>query len=188
MRPRILLDVDGPLTPDFFEAFCRELRRQGIDATPDKITEYDIGRSFGISPKLNRHVYKQLQRPGVASSFKPALGALELVFGLRQWADVYAVTAPLDGSPTWSFEREEWLMDKFNFARSEIVHARDKRLIAGDAFVDDKLVHLVDWSKEYPQKLAIMWSEAHNSREPWTGARANNYKELYDILETLREK
>lgn len=185
-RKRILLDVDGPLTPDFFEAFCRELRANGIDATTEKITQWDIANSFSITPELERAVYTKLRRPGTASWFRPADGAVEFVASLRAWADVYAVTAPLDGSATWGFEREEWLIDQLGFKRSEIVLARDKRVVAGDAFVDDKLAHLVEWSAEYPSGLAVMWSDTYNVKEPWNGPRARGYEELRTYLEALR--
>jgi 5'(3')-deoxyribonucleotidase len=185
-RPRILLDVDGPLTPGFFLWCCSLLRQHGVDAHPDKIDQWDIMRSFKVSKEIEEDVRSKLRRPGIASAFQPYPGALAFVEEVREWADVYAVTAPLDGSETWAHERERWLAESLRFAPSQVISARDKRLVAGDAFVDDKLTHLIDWSAEYPNGRAIMWDEPHNRSDVWEGLRAFDYEDLRDCLEPLR--
>src|SRR5262249_10202889 len=111
-RPRILLDVDGPLTSGFFIAVCEELRKEGIDARPDRIDRWNIFEAFEASRQVEQDVRLQLCARGVAQSFMVNRGARAFLEELREWADVYAVTAPLDGSPTWAHDRELWLFDR----------------------------------------------------------------------------
>jgi 5'(3')-deoxyribonucleotidase len=167
-RPRILIDVDGPLTRGFFEVACRLLREYGVaGATPEKINQWDIFKALGAGKMTEDAVRDRLQRPGVAAGFLPNAGARPFLDELRTWADVYAVTAPLDGSDTWTRDREIWLEKELGFDINHIVHARDKRVVAGDIFIDDKPEHLEAWSKEYPGKSAILWREPHNASSTW---------------------
>jgi len=70
-----------------------------------------------------------------------------------------------------------------------VIHARDKRLVGGDAFVDDKLKSLEEWSSEHPRGLAILWREPHNETDAtkWPSSLAvHGYLGLTLILEALR--
>jgi 5'(3')-deoxyribonucleotidase len=185
-RKRILLDVDGPLTRTFFHKACDYLRDEGVPATPAKIDRWDIFASFGASAYVEGRVRERLCLPGLAREFTPNRGVGSFLSALRAWADVYAVTAPLDGSPTWAHDREAWLLDRLAFAPSRVIFARDKRLIGGDAFVDDKLEHLVEWQDEHPEGLAVMWREPHNASADWSGPRVKDYDELREYLEAFR--
>ncbi len=160
-RPRILLDVDGPLTLGFFEAACDVLRDLGVDARPEKIDRWDIGRAFGVTPDTGREMYDRLRAPGVASSFAPRPGAREFVADLQAWADVYAVTAPL-GGPHWAHDREIWLEEHVGIRPDRVVSTRDKTVVVGDALVDDKIDTLIGWKDEHPLGHAIFWREPHN--------------------------
>lgn len=182
-RKRVLLDVDGPLTAGFLELACRLLRERGYqDAEPGRVTGWEVFRALGVDGGAEEAVRARLRGFGVARGFAPREGAIELVRGLRAWADVYAVTAPLDGAPTWPFDRERWLVEELGFAPSEVVHARDKRLVAGDVLVDDKPEHLVGWSAEHPEGLAVLWEAPYNDAHPWPGPRVSGYVDLEEVL------
>jgi 5'(3')-deoxyribonucleotidase len=185
-RPRILLDVDGPLTRTFFDRACALLREHGVPAQPNQIDRWNIFESFGAGIQVEQAVRARLERPGVACGFLPNDGAREFLAELRTWADVYAVTAPLDGSETWTYDREVWLREELGFKADRVVHARDKRLVAGDAFVDDKHSSVASWSREYPSGLAILWRESHNAADAWAGPSARTYDELRAYLDALR--
>ncbi len=185
-RPRVLLDVDGPLTAGFFDAACLVLREMGFaHARPEAISEWDIMRSFGVPPEVERAAYEELRRPGLAASFAPREGARELVAEISEWADVYAVTSPLPGSPTWASERAAWL-GELGLPEKRVVHAHAKYLVSGDALVDDRDSHLEAWSAEHPRGLAVLWREPHNARSSWAGPSATGYAELRVWLDSLR--
>lgn len=184
-RPRILLDVDGPLTDGFFEVACEYLRAEGVDAWPRRITNWDLFRSFDVDPALERHVRARLRAPGVAATFTPRPGAIGFVEALREWADVYAVTAPLDGSPTWGNEREVWLAERLGFDLRHVVSARDKAVVVGEALVDDKHTTIKTWQAAHPSGLAVLWREEHNADDRWH-AVASEYTGLTAWLEALR--
>ncbi len=176
-RPRLLIDVDGPLTDGFFEAACALLREQGVKAHPRDIKDWNIFKSFAVSAKVEKKVRASLRGAGVASAFKPRHGAREFLAELRKWADVYAVTAPLDLSPTWAHEREEWLVEKLGFEHNHIISARHKRLIKGDILIDDKIDTITEWQTEHPEGLAVLWRESHNAGEIWP-VSGRDYDEL----------
>lgn len=187
MRKRVLIDVDGPLTRGFVAAYCALLRKRGILVYTNMISEWSIVESFNIPETIEREIQHILCKPGVATSFYPRTGAKEFLTELRKWADVYAVTAPLDGSPTWVHERENWLVNNLDFNPEEIVFARDKSIISGDAFIDDKVILLQDWIWRNPGKLAIRWEEPYNKFELWSGASVNGYEQLGKWLAILKE-
>lgn len=185
-RPRILCDVDGPLTPGFFEECCRVLRELGIaGARPDAIDRWDILEAFRVPIDVGEAAYAALRAPGIARGFLPRPGAANLVRELQTFADVYAVTAPL-GGPFWADDREAWLREHLAIPPERVVSVRDKRVVAGDALVDDKVSTLEAWSAAHPAGLAILWREPHNAREEWGGPSASTYEELLAYLRGLR--
>jgi 5'(3')-deoxyribonucleotidase len=187
-KPIVLLDVDGPLTMGFFSAACAELCKEGVPATTKALTRWDFFAALNVPIDVEERVRKRLRRPGVAAAFPPNFGAKKFLKDLRQWADVYAVTSPLDGSPTWAYDREQWLAEYLGFDGRHVISARDKRLVAGDAFVDDKLEHLVEWRAAWPKGLPIMWTEPHNEADEWSGPRARDYAGLVDWLGSLQPR
>lgn len=184
-RPRILLDVDGPLTDGFFAVACEYLRAEGFDAWPRLITDWDVFKSFDVPADVEKRVRALLRAPGVAAAFAPRPGADEFVNALREWTDVYAVTAPLDGSATWGHEREVWLAEHLGFDLRHVSSTRDKTIIAGSALVDDKAGTIRAWQDEHPRGLAVLWREAHNETDRWH-AVASDYAGLTGWLEALR--
>lgn len=184
-RPRVLLDVDGPLTRGFWVASCALLRQMGYSGSwPDAIRKWEIGDSFDVSPEHREQLYEALRRPGVAYSFAPRQGAEEFLARLREWADPYACTSPLDGSDTWAGERERWLRDVLGFPLDKIVQARDKSVVRADAIVDDKQEHLEAFERENPGALVVAWDMPYN--QGWRGPRASGFAEVSAWLEGMR--
>lgn len=178
--PRILLDVDGPLTRGFFSTACAVLRGLGVDADPEKIDRWDILAAFNVPERLHAAYFEMIRQPGVATTFGPNEGALEFLEGVRAWADVYAVTSPLVGAPTWAHEREEWLINHLKFDRKHIIHAHDKTVVDGDVLVDDRFATVEAWYL-YRGGEAILWREPHNRKDDWF-PDVYNYDELKRFL------
>lgn len=187
-RPTILLDVDGPLTDGFFDSICAVLRDEGVvNAYPHLITNWDVGVAFKLSDEMIRRAYARMREPNVCLGFKPIDGAKELVENLRSWAHVVAVTAPLNGSPTWAQEREVWLTDYLDFHVDDVISARNKTHVFGDVLVDDKLRTIQLWQKRWPESEAILWHGSHNARDSWN-PRAADYFDLLGLLAPLKER
>jgi hypothetical protein len=176
---RLLLDVDGPLTAGFTARACLELRRCGVEAWPDDVTDWDIFACFGVKgTDVEKTCYARMSAPGYCYDFAPNAGAVAFCEWARQRNhDVYAVTAPLGSSPTWAYDRERWLKDDLRFAGNRVVHAADKAVVGGDMFVDDKPSNVADWAKAHPGRLAVLWRATYNRGFEWPHV-AENYHDL----------
>lgn len=187
-KPVILLDVDGPLTEGFMEQMCVILRDEGIEeAYPHFITDWDVCKGFGVPHSITTRAYERMREPGVCLGFRPNEGAREFVENIRRWAKVLAVTAPLNGSPTWAQEREVWLTDHLDFKVEEVISARDKTHVYGDILVDDKVKTIRSWAARWHGSEGILYNESYNVMEAWN-PRAGDYFDLLGLLAPLKEK
>lgn len=185
MKPVILLDVDGPLTSTFDDVFCNYLQDEGVSAHPRDNTHYHFAHF--AKPEVISRVYARMREPGTCLSFEPHEGAKDFVYALRRWATVLAVTAPLNGAPTWAQEREVWLTDKLDFKVEEIVSARDKYHVFGHAILDDKVSNIIAYKKRWPNAEAILWNAPYNLREDWN-PRAGDYYDALSLLMRLKDE
>jgi hypothetical protein len=73
--PRLLFDVDGPLTNGFVEQSCKFLREvcQYPDATPDNADRWEFMESYGVSADDKRRAENSFRAPGIASTLLPIL-------------------------------------------------------------------------------------------------------------------
>lgn len=175
-RPRILLDVDGVLTHGFVELVCKHLAEFGFNVTFDQVDQWDIMKAFQVPPDVEQEVYQRMKLPGVANSFTPIDGSIDFVKSLREWADVYIVTSPM-GGPNWAHDREEWLYKHYGIPAKKVASVREKLIVRGDVFVDDKLSHLVEWSKEHPEGKAVLFRIPPNRHDAWPH-EASTYADL----------
>lgn len=139
---RILLDVDGVLA-DFIGpvvTWANSLRRAGGPPhTREQITQFDMLKAWGIAHmwgELDRHVVK----PGFCEALEPVPGAREFVAALSRTAEVVIVTSPWKTSPTWCFERRNWL-EKCMGWTGEVMFTKRKDLVRGDVLIDDAAEH-----------------------------------------------
>jgi 5'(3')-deoxyribonucleotidase len=171
-----LLDCDGPLSEGFVELACRYIREESdgkVGAWPSEVDQWDMMKALNV-PK------------DVAYGFEPNKGAVDFMAALHTWASVYVVTSPL-GGPHWVRDRERWLYQWFKVPSRNVVSLHDKFIVHGDAFIDDKMSHLVNWTAEPANKdaLAILWRIAPNRHDKWP-VEASNYEELTKLLEPLK--
>jgi 5'(3')-deoxyribonucleotidase len=185
-KPRLLVDVDGVLTHSFTHRVCELLRLEGYDASFDKIDQWDIMRSFDVPKTLANAIYDKMKQQGVASAFEPIEGSQDFICDVSTWADVYAVTSPMNG-PFWAHDRETWLQQHYGISHRRVVSVQDKFVVYGDALVDDKLAHLVEWSDAFPHGRAILWRIPPNRNDHWP-LEAMTYDELRTLLEPIRAR
>ena len=154
----ILVDSDGVLS-NFVEPFLDKANKiTGLSKTVDDILEWNF---LPLYPK-DRHeeILGCVEHPGWCRSLNPYPGAREGVDELRKLGDVYCVTAPWT-SPTWHYERTQWLKEHMGFDADHVVHAFNKWIIPGLTLIDDKIETLVKWT-EATGGTGILWTQPYN--------------------------
>lgn len=182
MKPRVLIDVDGPLTASFVEQSCAYLRKLGLNVFFEHATDWELAKALNLSDGHKKLLHRRIRQPGFAANFEPRRGALEFLNELREKAYVYAVTSPLTGSSTWAHEREEWLVRELGFKHRYVVSVRDKSLVSGHVLIDDKPDNLTTWRAAQGGR-AILWEMPYNSTVTDFGPTIGNYLSLRKALE-----
>lgn len=180
---RILLDVDGPIA-DFVGGVLDELKRlTGRDCKHHVVTQYNIKKALGITDYIWKQIIEHIKSSGFARNLKAHAGAVDAVKALAKDHDVYFVTAPWQSSPTWVYDRTEWLVDRFGRTQGrKIVPTEHKHLIDGDFLIDDKPEQVAEWSNAHPGRVGVLWSMPHNHGAGWR-LRTNDWDELRRIID-----
>jgi 5'(3')-deoxyribonucleotidase len=158
----------------------RVYERTGKRFQPDDVSKWDVLESLGFDAKTCKEIYDSTVEPGFCAAIQAFPGAAEGVHRLRDFGDVYAVTAPFD-SKYWMSEREAWLKN-FGFARKNIVHCIDKHIVTGDVLVDDKTSTLVKWQEHNPLGTAILFQRSYNKNDKWSGVVVSNWPNLVSMV------
>lgn len=185
VRPRVLLDCDGVLA-DFITPACETMNKiLGSSVTPNDMKSWYLFDAFDfeVLPETREACYDQWKRPGWCFDLKPYPGAQEGVALLREVADVYIVTTPMEGA-TWADERRRWLTKYFGFDRKTIVHTDGKYICSGDVFVDDKRDHCRAWKACHPLGTAILWECVTNRTQDYEGIKTGDWGKIRTIAES----
>lgn len=163
---RVLLDVDGLLadfTSSALEVVAKVVGRRYALAD---VVCFDFCDALGLPKASRRAVMNTIAHtPGFARDMEPCDGAIKGVAQLRAMADVYIVTTPWPGSPTWEHERREWLAERFKIDHKHVLQGDPKFLVDGDMFVDDRSGNVRAWLAERPTKCGVFWGTRHNTSE-----------------------
>lgn len=155
--PRVLVDSDDVLSDFSTPAKEYMLEQYGIDASLEEVPDWDIFNCLSVEQR--EHLQKEwMDKPGLASSFNICPGAYEGFQALREIADVYVVTRPVKTSPTWFYERCNWLVEKFDFPEKKIIGTAAKYAVYGQALLDDHPTYVTDWLKNHPKGLGMLWN------------------------------
>jgi 5'-nucleotidase len=176
-RKRLLIDVDEVLA-DFQTPTLEALERLcGKKLTPEDYEVWDMFSLFTEDEK--KTVFAEVEKPGFCRNLEPKEGAFDAVMELRKLVDVYAVTSHFS-SPTWVYERDQWLIDLFGFKRKEIVHTSAKFLVAGEFYVDDNPDHVTKWAEEHPGAVAMLWHIPNTRKLGMDNIRMRSWPEVID--------
>lgn len=181
-RPRILLDVDGPLAD--FHRPCLDIINEltGREYTLDMLTEWNLFEALGVSETVKSKTYARMKESGWCSTIPVCPGAVEGVELLRSVADVYACTSPMNG-PTWTHERDGWLSRHFGFTSKQIIHTSAKYVCAGDMLIDDKIENLDKWKSWHPGGLAVRWIMPQYSKHVYkNGPSTSSWEDIADMI------
>jgi 5'(3')-deoxyribonucleotidase len=168
-KPRVLIDVDDVIV-NFKQVFISAVTSAGlrnIDHTWRRST-WDLAKDLGLTEGEESDAFALINLPGVADRMMFELpGAVAGVKSIIEIADVYFVTSPSKNSPTWSFDRRNWLVRHFGEEQgSKVCHVHDKFIVSGDFLVDDKPENVLLWKDAWPLSTAIYWSGELMPRAP----------------------
>lgn len=184
-RPRILLDVDGPMADFVAPALDAILLVTGrkFDVS-DHVNGWDIFSGLGLSDGETKEVFRVMQVPGLCLGIPMVPGAQEGVGKLRRFADVLAVTSPFGGEH-WMHERDTWLVRHMGFDKKDVLHVRgeSKHAVYGNMLVEDKIDTLKRWQAAWPWETAMLFELPYN-REGWLGASVSDWPSLVAWAET----
>lgn len=197
IKPIVLLDVDGVIAN--FTKFYVECAEY-VGAIPYghvedgwHPTHWNTGEALGLTRDSRAAVWNRIGHPNVGLSIQPYQGAIEGVIRLMQVADVYFPTSPIYQSPTWEYDRWHWFKRYFNeYTADRLIFTKDKTVIFGHVFVDDKPEHIRDWKKRWGSGYAVLWPQPYNADvlgEPVELFRPNkpNWNQLYiKVLEAAQ--
>ncbi len=182
MKPRLLVDVDEVLADFQSPAFEVIARITGRSYKPEDFEVWDIFTA--LNDEELQAVGEAIELPGFCSSLRPTPGAVEAIWEIREFADVYVVTSP-QHNRHWVYERTEWLMEHFKFKKAQIIHTAAKYMVRGHAFLDDKPEHVQHWAHENPEGLAMLW-HIPNTRAIGQGLlRVKSWSEVIEQVRAL---
>lgn len=155
---RVLFDVDGVIA-DYAQLHVAAVIASGARKIPEawRPSQWDINKELKLTKEEADRVHRLVSFPGAAKSLVPFPGAVAAVKRIAKVADVYFVTTPMPNSPTWGFDRVEWLKDMFGDELGEkVVLTQHKYLIPADYLVDDKVDNCKTW-QECNLGIALRW-------------------------------
>jgi 5'(3')-deoxyribonucleotidase len=184
MRKRFLVDADEVLgdfkTPMFkvaHDLFGLTLRSEDCDV-------WDLFTL--VTDDQRKAIFKVIDQPGWCEAMEPKPGAKEAINEIRGFMDVYCVTSPWP-SPTWVWERDNWLVNHFGFVRAkQIAHTSAKFMCKGDAFLDDHPDHVRSWLQEHQGGVGMVWHIPNTAKYPVDDLRVHTWDEVLDRLAPFR--
>lgn len=122
-----------------------------IQAVESNLTIDDI-QDWDWFELLTEEQQKKKERILNSSSFwsnQPVIeGAHEGIEKIRRAGfEVIWCTSPWVSCKEWEYTRRKWLQKNFGAKANQIIMTQRKDIIRGDAFIDDKLSHIDEWSR-----------------------------------------
>lgn len=186
-RPRILIDVDGPMA-DFvapaLEAIFRVTGKRF--KASDHVKGWDLFSGLGLSEDETKTVFQTMQVPGLCLDIPMVDGAKEGIQALREFAEVWAVTSPFGGEH-WMHERDAWLVNHLGFHKDQVLHVRAaaKHGVYGNMLIEDKTETLRSWQSAWPMETAMLFERSYNRNDGWTGAAVDDWPSLVSWAATF---
>ncbi len=178
----ILLDGDGCIA-DFVNASLDYLRRAwGMNFTEDDVGEWDVCEALKLPTHVREAMRRHWKTLGFCTAIEPYPGAKDFVRNLRELGPFKIVTAPMNGSRTWAWEREQWLWHHFEISRDDVVSVRDKAVVAGHVMIDDSAANILTTTARH----RILFDRPWNRRDVSLSAyRTGNYQQILSILKDI---
>lgn len=181
MQQPILIDVDGVLCNFIVKCVNFVNRKKNACVKYEDVIDDIIKYSW-----WDKECEKFVQAPGFCSDLPLIEDAQWGVKTLRAFGEkIIFVTSPYKSSPTWCFDRTQWLVEHFQADRDDVILCHDKRYVNGKVLIDDKPKNVYDW-EEYQYQPGILFSQPQNVKlgkyDSHKFTRANSWKEVVNIL------
>lgn len=189
-KPVLLFDCDGVLAN--FSSFALSFieSETGIVYQEKDIPSWDIFESLGHGDLWEK--FKEIcSTKGFCTKISPYSEAISPMRELSKKYEIVIVTAPVESSPTWCYERTNWLKEHFEIHPKKVIFAHEKSLIQGDVFVDDKVANVVAWNELNPKGLAVLWEHPYNRDFQISDSiiRTSDWNFLFNLIEqTFKEE
>jgi 5'(3')-deoxyribonucleotidase len=176
-----LSDVDGVIVnfQNRFVQLASELLGREFDPMA-AMSSFSVEDALGLTREESDAVYEVVNSPGFAMGLPEMPGAVAGIKELMQYADVYFVTSHNVRSPTWVFEREAWLVERFGEQGRRTFHTKHKYGVVGDVFIDDKKENAEKWQKAHPDGKALLWAWPYN--EGSVIPRIDKWQDVLDLI------
>lgn len=148
-RPIVLFDCDGVLSDMAAEMLRIASMLFGHNPDPALLKEWDVCKALGLTKAEEELIYREMDVPGWAQKLQVIEGAKEAVKEIESVADLYVLTAPVWSSPTWGFDRCQWLKREFDIGYKRVIITHAKYLVHGDVFLDDKPSNVHAWQEKW---------------------------------------
>lgn len=159
-RDRVLVDCDGVLGNFAASALDLIEERTGDRHSNSELIHWDVFKS--VDKKDLAHILRDaVENEGFCLKIKPLPGAKRLMKVLEARYEVYVVTSPFLAR-NWAYERFRWLECHFGLPANRVAFVKDKRIIPGEALIDDSGKNLRSWSAAWPEKLPILFDAPYN--------------------------
>ena len=176
-RPVILLDVDDVLADFVGKLLAHYNADHGTTITPDQLTSWDMTTVCGPQ------IYDYFAKPGMFGGvdLHPCPGAVESVWRLADWCELWAVTSlpPAALAVGAARDRAAWLARHFPAIRGMVI-ASKKACVWGDALIDDRPANLVGgpWR-------GILMDRPHNQDHVGGEPRVHSWAQAERLLTLL---
>ncbi len=159
---RLLLDCDGVVC-NFVGGFLDIVKEvTGREYVPEQMGQWSLEKSTSLTPEEEKIVHAIHDQPGFASMLKEFEHAVEAVTLLREKLDVVFLTKPNKRTPTWAYERYNWIQERW--PGIPVVSTASKKYVAGHFLLDDDPRNLDAWSGENPVGTPLLWSAPYNDK------------------------
>lgn len=161
----ILMDADGPAAN-----FSKHLLKSvGSKKTLTDVKDWNIREI--LTEAQSKRMDKLLNDPeAVFWAEQPVTrGAKKGIKLLRDAGHtIHWVTSPWPSCRTWEATRREWLKKHFGAHFKEITMGFEKWMIHGEALIDDKTEHVVEWQRyrAWTPEAALLFDAPYNQDAP----------------------
>lgn len=178
---RVLLDLDG-VVADWTKAVAAVTEKYG-----HKLDTTSWFQRKDLPEGIRDRVMSEIAAPDFNLKFEVLAGAKEAVSALRAAGhEVHFVTSLWD-CPTWVYDRNRWLRKHgFCAAPSGVTYTKDKYVVSGQIFVDDKVSNVLKWRDKWEGRgVGVVWAQPWNAE--YTGPnRFNDWERILRMADGLR--
>jgi 5'(3')-deoxyribonucleotidase len=187
----VALDVDNVLAD--FSNLYKECAEQVVGHSLNWVLDsWNCNEALGLSAELHSEVRDHVQMPGNCLLMNPLPYAIAGAKALREMVgDLYFVTRPYEGAPTWACERESWLIHHFGSEMgSQVIHTAHKHKVGVDILIDDHPEHVIRFLDEpwIRPRFGCIWATGYNEGVLFEGkgktrlVRTNQWHALMELL------